>query len=91
MTDAERAKRLKRARLFDMWVPHFSTRQMAMKRIGRSSLYDIVCCMDEVEPGEVHDGIGTISSFILFGYGYFPMQIGQVKPWRNPHDKEARA
>jgi hypothetical protein len=81
----------KRARLFDQWVPHFATHPMAMKRIGYSSLYDIVCRMDDVRPGEAFDGIATISSFVLFGRGWFPQQVGKIRPWRNPHELRATA
>lgn len=81
----------KLTRWIDNWVPHFSTRQMAMKRIGYSSLYDIVCLMDDVRPGETFDGIATISNLVMFGRGWFPKQVGQIQPWRNPHELRTTA
>lgn len=80
-----------RAEWFDMLVPHFTTRQMAMIRIGRSSLHDTVCLMDDVSPGDKYDGVATISCFVLLGYDCFRRQIGPVRPWLNPHERSAAA
>lgn len=80
-----------RAKWLDMLFPRFITREFAMKQVGRSSLHDIVCLMDDVKPGERFDGVGTISSFSLFGMALFQKQIGQVRPWRNPHDRRRTA
>lgn len=80
-----------RAQWLDTLFPRFTTREFAMKQVGRSSLHDIVCRLDDVKPGERFDGIATISSFRLFGLALFPKQIGQVRPWRNPHDRRRTA
>lgn len=78
-------------RTLSILIPRFITREFAMKQVGRSSLHDIVCLMDDVKPGERFDGVGTISSFSLFGMDLFQKQIGQVRPWRNPHDRRRTA
>lgn len=74
-------------RLLDILIPRFITTEMAMKQIGRSSLFDIVCCMDAVEPRQRFDGVATITSFSVFGVRLFPSQRGEIRPWVNPHDK----
>ena len=48
--------------------------------------YDIVCSMADVYPEEEFDGIATVQTFNLFGLALFPKQVGEIKPWKNPHD-----
>lgn len=48
--------------------------------------YDIVCSMADVHPEEEFDGIATVQTFNLFGLALFPKQVGEIKPWKNPHD-----
>lgn len=81
---------MKRGSLLDL-APRFVTEEFAMKQVGRSSLHDIVCLMVDVKPGERFDGVGTISSFRLFGVALFQKQIGRVRPWHNPHDRRRTA
>lgn len=47
----------------------------------------VVCSMADIEPGEHYDGIMTVNIFSFFGYGFFVRQVGDVRPWLNPHDK----
>jgi hypothetical protein len=82
---------MRRGGLLDLLVPRFVTEEFAMKQVGRSSLHDIVCLMAVVKPGERFDGVGTITSFRLFGLALFPKQIGRVRAWRNPHDHRRTA
>jgi hypothetical protein len=82
---------MNRAELFDLVVPHFTTRQMAMRRVGRSSLHESVCLMDDVRPGDKFDGVASISCFVFLGSGWFPRQVGAIRPWLNPHDRSAAA
>lgn len=80
-----------RAQWLDTLFPRFITREFAMKQVGYSSLHEIVCRLDGVQPGDRFDGIATISSFTMFGLGFFPRQIGPVRPWKNPHDRRRTA
>jgi hypothetical protein len=68
-------------------IPRFVTREMAMWRIGRSSLYDVARELRHVGPREKYDGIATVTSFNLFGLTLMERQVGNVRPWINPHDK----
>ena len=70
--------------LLDWLVPRFITEECAVNRIGYSDLWDIECCMDDIEAGEVFDGIATMRCFTWFGIGFFPVRVGPIKPWVNP-------
>lgn len=66
-------------RLLDIIVPRFITEDVALEFNGDH--YIIVCCMDDVWPGESFDAIGTMQTFNFFGFGLFPKHIGEVRPW----------
>lgn len=80
--------------LLDALIPRFMTEEVAVEEysdyfncIGIDAQYEIVCSMRDIKPGERFDGIATMRVFNLFGMGLFPKQIGEVRPWVNPHDK----
>lgn len=73
----------------DIPVPRFVDDQMACNDLGGDE-YEMLE-LEAVEPGERFDCIVTIRSFNLFGYGFFPKQIGEPRPFVNPHDDTAVA
>lgn len=77
---------MKLRKLLALVVPHFVTEDVAVERCAHCPDAHPVCCMDDVHPGEVFDGIQAVSGFNLFGWMLFPRPIGEVRPWLNPHD-----
>lgn len=75
------------SKLLDILVPRFVTEDVAVKQVGRSSIHEIVCSMKDVRPGERFDGVATMRTFNLFGFGLFPAQVGDVRRWENPRSK----
>jgi hypothetical protein len=78
------------ARILDIVIPRFVTEDVAVKQVGRSSMHEIVCSMKDIRPRERFDGIATYRMFNLFGFGFFQKQIGEVRPWANPHGRAAQ-
>lgn len=81
-------------KLLDVLTPRIVTEDVALEEysdyfncMGIDEQYGIVCSMRDIKPGERFDGIATMRVFNLFGMGLFPKQIGDVRPWVNPHDK----
>lgn len=73
--------------ILDILVPRFINDEVAVQRVGRSCMHEIVCSMKDISIGERFDGVATMQAFNLFGFGLFPKQIGEIRPWVNPHDK----
>lgn len=69
----------------DILVPRFVDDEMACNDLGGDE-YELLE-LGAVEPGERFDCIITVRSFNLFGYGLFPKQIGEGRPFVNPHDE----
>lgn len=72
-------------------IPRWETEEWAMKYAGHgSSEVEPVKCMQYVKPGEVYDGIAELSYFtwlgLAFGCSY---DVVMMRPWANPHDREA--
>lgn len=82
-------------KLFDILIPRFITEDVAVEVAYCSHCDEAhpqpVCCMADVEPDDVFDGIMTMSCFNLFGLGLFPRQVSEIRPWVNPHDKRTVA
>lgn len=82
---------MKLPRLLDILIPRFVSEDAAavVTHCGHCDEEHPhpVCAMADVEPGEVFDGIITMRSFNLFGMGLFPSFDGEMRPWKNPHDK----
>ena len=78
-------------RLLDILIPRFMTENAAVDNTYCDHCDNphlvAICCMDDVEPGEEFEGIVTMSFFNLFGFALFPKQVGDVRPWVNPHDE----
>jgi hypothetical protein len=70
-------------------MPHFETNDYAVTRVGRSSVYEIECPLNLVYPGERFDAVATYTCFVWLWWGFFPRQIGGVRPYFNPNGKEA--
>lgn len=70
---------MKIRQLIDLIIPRFITEDVALHDNGQG--YEIVCCMDDVQPGERFDGVATMRCFNLFGSGIWPKQVGEVRPW----------
>lgn len=71
--------------LLDLLVPRFITEDVAIDGNAQNG-YSVVCCMEDVDPGEQFSGIATIRCFNLFGFALFAKQIGDIRPWVNPHN-----
>lgn len=85
-------KKVKAAALFawDVLVHRFITEDVALRcsvdhKPHDWDSYEIQCCMADVEPSEVFDGIATVDSFQMFGFG-ITYRIGNFRPFNNPHD-----
>lgn len=66
-------------------LPRFVTADYAVKRVGRSSIYEIVCVMGDVRPGERFDAIAQYSHLAIGNWGFFPRQVGSIRAFVNPH------
>lgn len=74
--------------VFDFLVPRFVDDECALEKDGDD--YWVVCVMSDVRPGENFDGIATMRCFAFLGFGLFPSQISEVRPFVNPHDTPIR-
>ena len=72
-------------KLLNIITPRFITGDAAVILVA--SVYEPVCSMSDIGPDEEFDGIITMSFFNFFGFAFFARQIGDVRPWLNPHDK----
>ena len=68
----------------DLLVPHLLTEDVALRFVGgdRTGLgsYEIVCCMNDVQPGEAFDAVATVDSFGWLNIG-IPARVRNVRPW----------
>ena len=83
------------ARFLDILAPRFITEDVACiedycDHCDEPHLMP-VCCMADVEPGEVFDGIVKMSGFNLLGLMICQRVVGDVQPWVNPHDARGKA
>lgn len=74
-------------KLLNIIIPRFITEDTAVCCVGCSGMYEPICSMDDIEPWEELDGIITMQFFNFFGFALFARQIGDVRPWVNPHYK----
>lgn len=70
---------------WDVLVPRFITEDVALKHMGDGdpadwASYDIVCAMEDVQPGEMFDGVATVDAFQFLGMG-ITYRIGNFRPW----------
>lgn len=65
--------------LLDLLLPRFITEEAAMELVDGE--WQPVCSMEDVEPYEMFDGVGTIRGFNLFGRMIRPQLIGEPTPW----------
>lgn len=63
----------------DVAVPRFMTEDVALQI--RDGGYHIVCCMADIEEGEIFDGVATVRMFNFFGAGLWPKMVGEVRDW----------
>lgn len=65
-------------------IPRFITEKVAIEHNGGEdggwADWDIVCSLEDVEPGEVFDGIATVDAFTWLGRGV-TYRIGDFQPW----------
>lgn len=65
-------------------VPRFLTEDVALRFVGgdRTGIgsYEIVCCMNDVQPGEAFDAVATVDSFGWLNIG-IPVRVRNVRPW----------
>lgn len=78
-------------RWLDIIIPRFLTEDVAVELLECAHCDEQhvlpVCAMYDVALGETFDGVATMRSFNLFGFGLFPRIIGEPRPWINPHDE----
>ncbi len=71
-------------RAADILVPRFLTEDVALRFVGgdRTGLgtYEIVCCMNDVLPGEAFDAVATVDSFSWLNIG-ITARVRNVRPW----------
>ena len=71
-------------RAADLLVPRFLTEDVALRFVGgdRAGLgsYEIVCCMNDVQPNEAFDAVATVDSFGWLGFGV-TYRVGECRPW----------
>lgn len=70
--------------LLDWGVPRFLDEDVACERVG-PDMYAPVVALSDVAPCERYDGIVRMRCFNFFGFALFPLQIGEVRPFENPH------
>ena len=65
-------------------VPRVLTEDVALRFVGgdRTDLgsYDIVCCMNDVQPGDAFDAVATVDSFGWLNIG-ITARVRNVRPW----------
>lgn len=68
----------------DLLAPRFLTEDVALQFVGgdRTDLgsYEIVCCMNDVQPGEAFDAVATVDSLGWLNIG-IPACVRNVRPW----------
>ena len=72
---------------WDYLIPRFITEDVAVAMVGSGDNWDafeIVCSMEDVEPGERFDGIAEVDAFMWFGIGV-TYRIGSFRKWVNPN------
>ena len=71
-------------RAADVLIPRFLTEDVALRFVGgdRTDLgsYEIVCCMNDVQPGEAFDAVATVDSFGWLNIG-ITARVRNVRPW----------
>lgn len=76
-------------RILEFLIPRFMVEDVALE--WRDDGYHIVCSTDDLLDWEVFDGIVTVRCFSWLGLGAFPKQIGEVRPFVNPHSTRVTA
>lgn len=66
----------------DMYFPRFITEDVALV-LDADGDYEVVCCMDDLEPGERYDAVVQMSAFNFFSIAIFSRQTGDIRPWPN--------
>ncbi len=61
---------------WDYLIPRFITEDVAVAMVGS----EIVCSMEDVEPGERFDGIADVDAFMWFGIGV-TYRVGNFRKW----------
>lgn len=67
----------------DYLIPRFITEDVAVAMVGSGDNWDtfeIVCSMEDVEPGERFDGIAEVDAFMWFGIGV-TYRVGNFRAW----------
>ena len=76
-------------RFLEFLIPRFVTDEVAFEE--RADGYYIVCCVDDLEPWEEFAALGDVRCFSWLGFGWFPQQIGELRPFVNPHSRVVTA
>lgn len=77
-------------------VPHFETNDLAVDLVPNQTYtkeqlndfnnYEIICCVEDLEAGEEYDAICPVREFAWLCFGFFPRQIGDIRPFVNPNN-----
>ena len=68
---------------WDYLIPRFITEDVAVAMVGgweNWDAFEIVCSMEDVEPGERFDGIAEVDAFMWFGIGV-TYRVGNFRAW----------
>lgn len=68
---------------WDYLIPRVITEDVAVAMVGGGENWDafeIVCSMEDVEPGERFDGIAEVDAFQWLGFG-MTYRVGNFRPW----------
>ena len=70
---------------WDFLIPRFITEDVALRYAGNGleegwGCSEIVCSMEDVEPGERFDGIAEVDAFMWFGIGV-TYRVGNFRAW----------
>ena len=83
------------ARIAGFFIPHFATDEAVVNfgdcDCGEANCIEVVCLVEDVQPGERFDGIVTLRAFAFLWWGFYPQQIGKVRTFVNPHDEVGSA
>lgn len=76
--------------LWEICIPRFVTEDVALRYVNDGQpadwpSYEIACCMADLEPTEIFDGMATVDSFVFLGFG-ITYRIGNFRPFLNPRE-----
>ena len=74
---------------FNIVCPRFIN-EYAACTIRPDGQYEPVCSVDDLEEGEIPEGVVLMSLFNFFGFALFPKVKGEVLTWQEYQDLKAK-